>query len=127
MSTTGINHFNLRAPRLLLEELREFYCAVVGLVQGARPAFLRFGYFLYAGKQDVLHLTESQPDEIRSTEVKTTFDHIAFTGTDLTAVESRLTRHGVSFERGEIPSTRQRQLFFRDPAGNGVELTFTEE
>ena len=51
MSTTGINHFNLRAPRPLLEELREFYCAVVGLAQGARPAFLRFGYFLYAGSR----------------------------------------------------------------------------
>lgn len=26
VSTTGLNHFNLRAPRELLDELREFYC-----------------------------------------------------------------------------------------------------
>jgi hypothetical protein len=34
MSVTGLNHYNLCAPRQLLDELRHFYVAVVGLVSG---------------------------------------------------------------------------------------------
>jgi hypothetical protein len=36
MSITGLNHYNLRAPRQLLDELRHFYVAVVGLMSGPR-------------------------------------------------------------------------------------------
>jgi catechol 2,3-dioxygenase-like lactoylglutathione lyase family enzyme len=48
----SFSHYNLRAPRELLDELRLFYTEVVGLEQGLRPPFPRFGYWLYAGAQD---------------------------------------------------------------------------
>lgn len=122
MAVTGFNHYNLRAQRDLLDRLRAFYCDVVGLKQGSRPAFRSFGYWLYAGDHDVLHLSEASPDEIRATHVLTTFDHVAFTCTDATDMQAKLTAHGIEYRMAEIAQTGIVQIFFRDPAGNGVEM-----
>jgi len=122
MSVTGLNHYNLRAHRQLLDELRLFYVAVVGLTPGPRPPFKNFGYWLYAGKQDVLHLSEAAPNEERAVDVVSTLDHVAFTCTDFRAASARLQQHNVSYTTDEVPLTGKRQLFFNDPAGNGVEL-----
>ena len=127
MHITGFSHFNLRAPRELLEELRSFYCNVVGLAVGQRPPFRSFGYWLYAGAQDVLHLSESGPDERRSMHVSGTFDHVAFRCSDLAGFERKLAEQGVEYEIAHVPQTKQVQLFFADPAGNGVELNFSAE
>jgi glyoxylase I family protein len=125
MSIDGFNHINLRAPRALLDELRRFYIEVIGLQQGPRPAFRSYGYWLYAQGRDIVHLTEARPAELRATHTATTFDHIAFTCTNLPAVEARLHRHGINYTVDHVPMTRQRQLFLSDPAGNGIELNFT--
>jgi catechol 2,3-dioxygenase-like lactoylglutathione lyase family enzyme len=121
---TGFNHYNLVAERRLLDELREFYVSVVGLRPGPRPPFKRFGYWLYAGAQDVLHLTEALTDEARGSNVISTFDHVAFTATDLLSAVARVTAHGIAFHIDDVPLAGQRQMFFSDPAGNGVELNF---
>ncbi|MCE9633430.1 MAG: VOC family protein [Methylophilales bacterium] len=122
MPVTGFNHYNLRAPRALLDELRDFYCTVVGLVEGARPAFRTFGYWLYVGGTDVLHLSECSPDEVRQTFVATTFDHVAFTCDDADAMETHLKAQGIEYTIRSVAQTNIKQIFFRDPAGNGVEL-----
>jgi catechol 2,3-dioxygenase-like lactoylglutathione lyase family enzyme len=124
MNVTGFSHYNLRAPRELLDVLRDFYTDVVGLKAGKRPAFQSFGYWLYAGTQDVLHLSESAPGEVRPVTPSTTFDHAAFNCTGRAAFEARLSRHGIRYEVACVPLTGQVQLFFKDPAGNGVELNF---
>jgi catechol-2,3-dioxygenase len=124
MPAIGLNHYNLRAPRPLLETLREFYCEVVGLRVGSRPAFRSFGYWLYANEWDVLHLSEAAPDEIREIGVATTLDHVAFTCTDPVAMEAVLVARRIEFGERFIEQTNTRQMFFRDPAGNGVELNF---
>ncbi len=46
MATIGLNHYNLRAPRELLDKLKEFYCEVVGLELGQRPPLDGSGYWL---------------------------------------------------------------------------------
>lgn len=46
-----IDHINIRAPAGLLDEVREFYCAIFGLEEGFRPAFASQGYWLYAGER----------------------------------------------------------------------------
>ena len=125
MPITGFAHYNLRAPRQLLDELLLFYTQVVGLEQGERPPFLRFGYWLYAGPQDVLHLTEASADEGRSTHTATTFDHASFNCTGRKALEQKLLRCGVPFSICHVPQTGRVQLFLKDPAGNGLELIFS--
>ena len=72
MSILSFSHYNLRAPRELLDTLCSFYTEVVGLRVGERPLFISFGYWLYAGQKDVLHLTEARNDEVRSIEATTT-------------------------------------------------------
>jgi catechol-2,3-dioxygenase len=120
----GFAHYNLRAPRALLEELRQFYTDVVGLTVGDRPPLGNFGYWLYGGGTDILHLSECAPGEERVLGVATTFDHAAFRCTDRAQVEQKLADAGVKYKVGHVPRTGQVQLFFKDPAGNGVELNF---
>jgi catechol-2,3-dioxygenase len=126
MAVIELNHFNLRAPRPLLDRLRDFYRDTIGLQVGARPPFGNFGYWLYAGDQPVLHLSEARPDETRPPHVASTFDHIAFTCTDFHAMRERLDDLEIAYTVAEVPGLLQRQIFFDDPAGNGVELNFSQ-
>ena len=124
MPVIGFNHYNLCAPQPLLDELRKFYVDVLGFELGYRPPFKSSGYWLYAGGKDILHLTETVPDEARSTTVKSTLDHIALTCSDLETCRQLLGHAGVKYTEGHVPVTDQIQLFFSDPAGNGIELNF---
>jgi catechol-2,3-dioxygenase len=124
MTVLAFGHVNLRAPRELLERLCRFYSEVVGLRVGERPPFRNFGYWLYAGDQDVLHLSEIDPGEQRSATASASFDHLAFRCSGRQAVELRLQRLGVAFRTSHVPATAIVQLFLHDPAGNGVELSF---
>lgn len=124
MPVIGFSHYNLRAPRALLDELRDFYCEVVGLRPGERPPFRSFGYWLYAGPQAVLHLSEARPGEERAGPPSGTFDHAAFSCTGHAAYERELARRGIPYRTALVPETQVLQVFFTDPAGNGVELNF---
>ena len=124
MTTFGLNHINLHAKRELLDALKDFYCDVVGLRVGSRPAFRNFGYWLYAGDRPVVHLWEADPDEVRRTNVAGTFDHVAFDCANLSDVEAALRARAVTYRKAQPPGTEQTQLFLTDPAGNGVELNF---
>ena len=127
MPTLGFNHYNLRAPRSLLETLRVFYCEVVGLAVGDRPPFRNFGYWLYAGGNAVLHLTESAANEAPPVQAVTTFNHAAFSCSGRAEFERTLARLGIQYETARVPQNSQVQLFFKDPAGNGIELNFAHE
>ena len=94
MKNLGINHYNLRAPRALLESLRVFYCEIVGLRVGVRPPLRSSGYWLYAGERDVLHLSEATEGEDRKVGVATAFDHVAFTCTRRIDFQEALDRRG---------------------------------
>jgi glyoxylase I family protein len=125
LAILGFNHYNLRAERNLLEQLKTFYCDVVGLQIGHRPKLSSFGYWLYAGPKDVLHLSEAKAEEKRQANVLSSFDHVAFTATDYQATLLRLEQLGVQFRTREIADAGQKQIFFSDPAGNGIELNFS--
>ena len=125
MAVLGFNHYNLRASRSMMEQLKVFYRDVVGLQIGERPQLTSFGYWLYAGTKDVLHLSEAKPEEKRKENVATTFDHVAFTATDYDASIARLEKLGIMFRTRAISDAGQKQIFFSDPAGNGIELNFS--
>ena len=123
MPVAGLDHINLRAPRALMDALRDFYCDVVGLRLGSRPPFSSHGYWLYAGDQAVVHLSEALSD-VPITKSPTVYDHAAFSCSDRAAFEALLRDRGIEYRVAEVPLTNQVQLFFRDPAGHGVELNF---
>ena len=125
MPTLSLNHYNLRASRAMLDGLRDFYCKVVGLREGVRPPFGNFGYWLYAGERAVLHLSEARPEEVHMANVDGTFDHVAFDCAGRAQMEAHLTSLGVTYRTAEVPLTGLVQLFFKDPVGNGVELSFS--
>lgn len=124
MPAIDLNHYNITAPIALLDKIRDFYCDTVGLVPGQRPPLRNAGYWLYAGGRAILHLSAAGENEKRLTHVSTTIDHVAFTCVDLPAMRARLDALGIRYRVSEVPATKLRQLFFHDPAGNGVELNF---
>lgn len=54
-----------------------------------------------------------------------TFDHFAFACADLAATRAHLDAAGTPYSIDAVDVLQQVQLFLRDPAGTGVELTFT--
>ena len=125
MPVTDFNHYNLRAPRDILHGLKDFYCNIVGLQDGPRVGLTSYGFWLYIGNKAVLHLSESQHDVVPLTHVVTTFDHVSFTCTDDAAMEAHLNAHYVPYIVRMHPAMGVKQINFKDPAGNGIELNFT--
>lgn len=75
----------------------------------------------------MLHLSEARPGEEREGPAHGTFDHAAFRCTDRAAYESQLAKRGIPYRTALVPETQVLQVFFKDPAGNGVELNFEEQ
>ena len=119
----SINHIQLVAEKDLVIQLRDFYCNVVGLTEGFRPAFERFGFWLYIGDKDVLHLITPKEGDERSPR-KSSFDHIAFKTDNYEGVLQKLKSLHIPFEEKSIPGMSAHQIFLRDPAANRVELNF---
>lgn len=129
MPAIALGHYNLRGDRATLEKLKDFYIRYVGLTEGPRP-LKSFGFWLYAGNRDVLHLSENRPGETRQTALKTGFDHVAFACTDLPAMLEKLQTAGIVYRHATVEASAgfatQHQVFFSDPEGNGIELNFSE-
>ena len=121
----SINHIQLVAEKDLVLKLRDFYCDVVGLTEGFRPAFERFGFWLYIGDKDVIHLITPKEGDGRSPQ-KSSFDHVAFKTGDYEGILKKFETLNVHFEEKPIPDMSAHQIFLRDPAGNRVELNFDE-
>jgi len=119
----SINHIQLVAEKDLVLKLRDFYCDVVGLREGFRPAFERFGFWLYIGDKDVLHLITPKDGDGRSP-IKSSFDHVAFKADDYEGALKKLKTLNIPFEEKLIPGMSAHQIFLFDPAGNRVELNF---
>lgn len=120
-----IEHINISAPGDLLEELKDFYCALFGLVEGFRPTFTRKGFWLYAGENPLVHLTES--NEHFQNEEQGFLDHVTFQTTGLKEMIHKLDSLGVSYKTDHLPEIGMTQLFFQDPAGIGLEANFLNE
>ena len=128
MGVLGFSHFNIRAPKLLLEEVKTFYLEIIGLTEGFRPDAPIHGYWLYLGKLHVLHLMEwsdvSQPSKFE----RGYLDHIAFSCDGLEDFIAKLKNLDVSYTRRDfdLDSVVFTQLEVIDPVGNGVELNFSQ-
>jgi len=121
----SINHIQLVAEKSLVIKLRDFYCDVVGLAEGFRPDFERFGFWLYIGKEDVVHLITPKEGDDRSPQ-KSSYDHVAFKAGNYLDVLQKIKSLNIPFEEKPIPGMTAHQIFLRDPAGNRVELNFDD-
>lgn len=120
-----IDHVNIKATPGLLDKVRDFYCHVLGLDEGFRPAFRDNGYWLYAGDAAIIHLSEVNEPPVSSK--GSTFDHFAIRVTDLPGIIARLEETDVAYSRHHLPDVGLTQLFFEDPAGNRVEVQCPHE
>ena len=124
MSAIEIDHINIRSSEQMMPVLRDFYCKLLDLQVGVRPAFNSRGFWLYAGDKALIHLSLCKDDEQRPTHQQNTLDHIAFRCKDFAKLQSRLVGMGLDLDYDHVPGTPARQLFLTDPAGNGIELLF---
>lgn len=122
MSILGIDHINFHAERHLLEDMKTFYCDVVGLQPGFRPNFQQFGYWLYADNVPLVHLYEAVGRDVRQSGAVSAFDHVAFRCSESQDVIARLERLGVPYKLVELPHSGQLQINVTDPAGHKVEF-----
>ena len=103
MGVSALEHITIRCAQL--QRTRDFYVELLGLEEGARPAFPFRGYWLYLGGIPVVHLVEASDKasawggEIviaRPGDGTGCFDHVAFRGDDGAAMKVRLDRAGRS-------------------------------
>jgi catechol-2,3-dioxygenase len=123
----GIDHYNLRSDERMIETLKDFYINILGLKLGHRPPFKSKGYWLYAKDKDVLHLSSSKDDIKNLINVNSTLDHVSFSASDKKNFTETLERNNIFFKERYIPEINIEQLFFKDPAGNGIELIFLDK
>jgi catechol 2,3-dioxygenase-like lactoylglutathione lyase family enzyme len=112
-----MNHVQLSVPIGSEEEVRRFYCGLLGFKELPKPEALRDrgGLWVLIGDQQVHFGTETVTDRAASKR------HVAFEVTDLVAARRELTQAGVAiFDGIQIPGYDR--LEFRDPFGNRLEL-----
>jgi catechol 2,3-dioxygenase-like lactoylglutathione lyase family enzyme len=121
----NIDHINICAPQDLLEQVRDFYCAVLLLEEGPRPDFGIPGYWLYGHGKPILHLMESPGHG--GADGPYYLDHVAFSVSGIHDYTQRLDELGVPYSVNHIPDFNTSQVFCHDPCGIGVEANFSNE
>lgn len=125
MPAQQLDHFNIDCADL--ERTKSFYCDVLGLADGFRPAMGGIpGYWLYCGGAPVVHLMKRRADEM-SADHSGRLDHIAFRCTEADAMRARLKALDIPFQENSIPNFGLLQIFVRDPDGLQLELNFRAE
>lgn len=125
MPVTALHHYTIRCTPHELPLLVNFYTRVMRLKVGARPEIPAPGAWLYADGQPIVHLY-AHLSEPQSTTQTTTghVDHISFCSRDLGEMRQHLRSLEVAFTEEPIPGWDIHQLFFHDPRGLKIEMTF---
>lgn len=117
-----LDHATLRTRDL--EGTRTFFENVLGLRPGYRPGFSFPGYWLYAGREPIIHLIPGHGGPVdRDGE---TIDHVAFRLDDYDGMQAKLDRLHIPYSRMALPELHERRLFVRTPTGILLELVFRE-
>jgi catechol 2,3-dioxygenase-like lactoylglutathione lyase family enzyme len=117
-----LDHFTVRCRPQDLDGLRDFYVGVLGLLDGARPDFDFPGHWLYGEGRPIVHLAATL--DTRPARETGSLDHIAFSGRGLDETVRLLKDRKIVFEQRPVPGFPLHQVFFSDPQGLRIELTF---
>jgi len=120
-----LDHFNIRAPKEQLSEIKDFYIDVLGFKVGFRPKLSGPGQWLYAGSNAIVHL--SQDENRTSRKGKDYLDHIALRCVGMNEYAKKLKKYSIQYRPAYIPEIELTQLFFDDPSGVTIELNFKGE
>lgn len=123
---TGLDHYTLRCREDEIAPLTEFYGRALGLHPGKRPDFDFPGVWLCMNGIPIVHVAARLPPGAPDANPGNTgrLDHISFFSNNRAAVEARLNAAGIPFHGTPVPGFPLYQLFFHDPVGVKVEVTF---
>lgn len=100
-----------------------FYAEVLGFAETPRPAFSFRGSWLWRPECGVMiHLIEVDGHQPPSGPIETRNRHLALQTPDYDRSIQQLREHGIEFVERVLPDYGYRQVFFRDPDGNVIEL-----
>jgi catechol 2,3-dioxygenase-like lactoylglutathione lyase family enzyme len=122
ISVGVLDHFNLRTRKF--DETVQFYCGVLGLEVGPRPAFAEPGAWLYCEGRPVVHLIDLRPSDEPQKPDSGVVHHVAFVSRGFAAMQSHLARQAVDFRTVAVPGNTLWQIFVCDPNGVMVELNY---
>ena len=113
----SIHHAQITIPIGTEDRAREFYCALLGLVEVPKPDSLagRGGFWLEVGDLQV-HVGTENFDQQGSTKA-----HVAYLVDNLEWMRNRLAASNIEMFDG-IPIPGYSRFEFRDPFGNRVEF-----
>lgn len=120
-----LDHINISAPMEILREVRDFYCAVLGLQEGYRPDFGQKGFWLYNTDKPLIHLSEG--DAVLTGLKQGYLNHVAFQTIGLEDMIERLKSNNIEYRASYIAEINMSQIFFHDPAGTRIEVNFLNE
>jgi len=125
MPATKLDHVNIRTKQP--EATRDFFVDVVGVRDGERPPFNFGGYWMYAGDQAVIHITDARDanaNGLAQGRGGAAVDHVSFRMTGYAALRSLLKERKIASQTRIVPRNGDVQVFIDDPNGVTVELTF---
>lgn len=138
MSLNSLDHCSIRTVKL--QETRDFYVDILGMVDGERPDFPFPGNWLYVDDVAVVHLVGVDPEDpsglmeylggeisAEALDGSGAFDHIAFRAKAPARLRERLEAKGYPYRERKVPSMDLFQIFVEDPNGIMIELNYWGE
>ncbi|MCW5634035.1 MAG: VOC family protein [Rubrivivax sp.] len=117
----SLGHVTVRSADF--ERTERFYCGLLGMRVGPRPAIPLPGRWFYVGNEAVLHVLPRMDGA--TGDARAVIDHFALNADDLRAFEQRFEAAGQPFECRRLGDSDTWQIFLTDPDGARVELSFT--
>lgn len=119
-----------------MEATRDFYTRVLGMHVGPSPDFKFPVFWLYLGDRAVVHVTDGGANtsenrrkylgqQSEAANGSGVIDHLAFRCTGLSEMMEHLTRQKIDFRQRMVNDQGLFQLFFLDPNGVKIELSFS--
>ena len=115
------NHVTL--PSVDLPKAERFYVDLLGFRVLPRPSFSFDGRWLYREEVGpLIHLNHNPKHEVPEGPLNTRGAHFAMQCSNLQEVVDQLSAAGIEYAVRTLPDFGHRQVFFRDPDGNLIEL-----